>query len=233
MSRRRKRQPGRGGGPGPALTGDVINPKTGRPYRLIRGGEQIQLGDMDDEQADHEPVKATFRLGGQTFRVNPDLTELTVVDLLEEAEGIKMNNPRALTMTKTYALEHVHPDDRESFWNLVRKRRMDSAEVMILCWKILDGITANPIGGQSDSSDGQPATSQSSPPDSSTPAADLSDPLSAKRAVFLRHIEKIQNRTDEDGKVLPINAAVAAQLVVTARAQGIELDESPSQAATG
>jgi hypothetical protein len=234
MSRRRKHTGGRPGGP--PVTGDVIDPETGRPVRLIRGGENIQLGDMDADQADHEPVTATFRLthpkeGIKTFRVNPDLTELTVVDLLEEANSIKQDDPRAMIMTKTYALEHVHEDDRDDFWKTVRAKGMDSAEVMVMCWKILDGITANPTAGQSDSSGGQPATKLSSVPASSTPVADPSDPQAEKRAAFLRQIDRIQSRTDDDGKVLPINAAVAAQLAVTAKAQGIDLSQSASATA--
>jgi hypothetical protein len=237
MSRRRKHSGGRPGGGGPAVSGDILDPATGRPIRLIRGGENIQLGDMDADIADHQPVTATFRLkhpteGVKTFRVNPDLTELTVIDLLDEANSVKQDDPQSMTMVKKYALEHVHPDDRDGFWRTVRAKGMDSAEVMLLCWRLLDGITANPTGGQSGSSDGQPVTSQSSPPVSSTPVVDPNDQLAVKRAAFLQHIDRIQSRTDEDGKVLPINAAVAAQLVVTARAQGIELDPSRSQAAT-
>lgn len=235
MSRRRKHTGGRPGG-GPAVSGDVLDPKTGRPIRVIRGGENIQLGDLDADVPDHEPVTATFRLkhptdGVRTFRVNPELTELTVVDLLDEASTIKKDDPQAMTMTKKYAMEHIHPDDRDDFWATVRAKGMDSTDVMVLCWKLLDGITANPTGGQSDSSDGQPVTKLSSVPDSSTPGGDPSDPQAEKRAAFLRQIDRIQSRTDDDGKVLPINAAVAAQLAVTAKAQGIDLSQSASATA--
>jgi hypothetical protein len=237
MSRRRSQRRGTGQGHSPVVSGHVIDPDSGQPIRLIRTGEQINLGDMDAAEEDRQPLTATLRLkhperGVLTFRVNPNLTELTVVDLLEEADTVKQDDPRAMIMTKKYALEHIHPDDRDLFWETVRAKGWDSTQVMVLCWRILDGITANPTGGQSDSSDGQPATKPSSPPTSSTPVADPFDPLADRRAAFVKHIEKIQARTDDDGKVLPINAAVAAQLVVTARAQGIELDPSRSQAAT-
>jgi hypothetical protein len=217
----RKRRNGGGGGGRPAAhLGDTssVNGRGGPDLRIVRGGENITIGEIGGES--HGKVTATFGFFGRTLRVNPDLTELEVIDLLEEADNVKMTDIRSMTMTKKYARAHVHPDDFDEFWRLIKANNQGTADIMVTCWKILDGITANPTGGPSDSSGGQPATSPSSPPASSTPAGPPSD----RRAAFLQHIERIQNRTDEDGNPLPVNAAIAAQLAVAAKAQGIDLD---------
>lgn len=226
MSRKRRRG---GGGRQAVHLGDATSPR-GRntpDLRIVRGGEQIEIGEVGGEV--RAKVTATFGYFGRRFRVNPDLTEIEVVDLLEEADNVKTTDVKSMTMTKKYARAHVHPDDFDEFWELVRKHNQGTGDIMVTCWKILDGITGNPTGGQSGSSPGQPATSPSSPPDSSAPAGPPSD----RRQAFLQHIDRIQSRTDEQGNVLPINAAVAAQLVVAAKAQGIDLSGGPSVAATG
>ncbi len=242
MSRRRKRPAGApGSGGSPVMSGQVIDPREVESLRIMRTGEQIQIGDLD-EQDERPEVTATFRLKDPktgervTLRVNPDLTEVVVIDLLEQADRYAADDPKSMTIVKTYAMEHVHPEDRDRFWGIVKAKRLDTAGVMVLCWNILGGVTANPTTGQSVSSDGPPATSTPSQPASSTPAAAPSgvpsDP-DGRRAAFLAHIDRIQSRTGEDGKVLPINAAVAAQLATAAEAQGIDLTSSRSAAATG
>jgi hypothetical protein len=242
--------PGGGGqAEGMRVVGGQIIDANGQAVRMIRSGEEIDLGDLGMTESQPEPVTATFTVGGQRFRVDPDLTELTVIDLLEQGQGIDNNSPQSMTFVKDYAFAHVHPDDQVEFWKAIRRMRWDTSQIMILCWKILDGITGNPTGERSDSSDGPLDTSQSSPTAASVPDVGpgfpdrptdrqliregldrTADPL---RAAYLKHIGKIQARTDaETGQLLPINAAIAAQLATAAQARGIDL-ASQSAAATG
>jgi hypothetical protein len=220
MSRRRRK--GGAGGGGRPVTHLGSATTAGRPEvegaRIIRG-RYIDLGDLDEGAEEVRELQAEFRYAGVKFRVHPDLSELVVIDLLEEGDAIDVHSPKAMIFAKTYMRAFVHPDDFGRFWALVLKRAPSVQKLMELSWKILGGITEGPTGGQSDSSDGQPATSQSSQHASSTPAAPRD-----RREAFLQHIQRIEARTDQEtGQPMPINAAVAAQLVVAAKAQGIDL----------
>jgi hypothetical protein len=200
--------------------------------RVIRTGEVIDLGDLTGEE--RAPVIASFTFGEQRFRVNPNLTELDVVDLLEQAQNVKMNDPSSMTMTKDYARAHIHPDDFDEFWKAARARGYDTERLMTLCWKLLDGITGNPTGGQSGSSDGQPATKTSSPPTSSALVTDLGAERARRAEAYLAHLERLGNQRGEDGQPIPLNAAIQLQLVEQAKTQGIDLEAvSRSVAATG
>lgn len=216
---------GRRGGVGrpPVHIGDATTRqgRDGPDLRLIRSGENIDMGEIGGEV--REGVTAWFLYFGHRLRVNPDLTEIEVIDLLEEAQQVDVKDPRSMTMTKDYARAHVHEDDFDEFWDLVKANHQDTSAVMITCWKILDGITANPTGGQSGSSDGQPVTKPSSPRTSSPPASDRSP-----REAYLSHIERFEAMTDGDGNPAPIGAAMAAQLAVAAAARGIDVSRDPS-----
>jgi hypothetical protein len=238
MSRRRKaRGPmasagyGGNGRSGAVHLGDVTT-ASADDVRLIRTGEVIDMGDISGER--REAVTASFVFFGERLRVNPDLTEIAIIDLLETAEGIDVNDARSLTITKEYARAHIHPDDFDRFWSAVRANRQDSAAIMVTCGKILSGITANPTGGRSDSSAGQPVTRTSSPPTSSGPVTDLGEARDSRRSAYVRQIELLEQARDAEGQPIPVNAAIACQIIEHARTQGIDLtpDLSRSVAAT-
>jgi hypothetical protein len=132
-----------------------------------------------------------------------------------------------MTFAKKYMRAFVVEDEFDEFWALLKRRNPTVQYCMELSWKILGGLTEGNTGGRSASSDGPPVTSQSSPPASSTPAGP-----SDQRQRYLAAIDRIQSRTDETGKLLPINAAVAEQLVVAAKARGIDLTRPPSASAS-
>ena len=230
MSRRRRgNRPGGGGRPAVHL-GNVTTDSRDN-VKVIRTGELIEIGDLSGEV--RQPVTAAFVYFGQRIRVNPDLTELDVIDLLEQAQKVDMKDPASMTMTKDYARAHVHPADFDTFWGLVKEHRQDTEAIMVTCWRILDAITANPTGGQSDSSDGQPGTKTSSQPTSSGQVTDLTEHRQ-RRDAYLRQLQALESARGEDGQPIPVNAAIALQIVEHARTQGINLvAELPSAAATG
>lgn len=221
MGSRRPRKGSRGG---PSAVPAALTPVRDWPQP---GPNTIRITHMPGVEG-HPPVDATFPWFGRELRVNPDLDELVVIDLLEESSKFKVTDPRAMLMTKRYAQAHVHPDDFDEYWRLGRAHRVSEAEILRSCWVMLAAASANPTGGQSDSADGLPGTSPESLPPSPPPGGTQS-----LREVFLKHIDRIQARTDpETGKVLPINAAVAAQLAVVAEGRGVDLGD-PSAARTG
>lgn len=219
----------RGGGRPPQYMGNVTTGSNDN-IRVIRTGEVIDLGDLSGETM--AEVTASFTIYGVRYRVNPGLTELDVVDLLEQANTVNTTDPRSMTIVKDYARSHVHPDDFEAFWSTVRKHRWDTAKLMELCWTLLDGITGNPTGERSGSSAGQLETKTSSPSPSTAPVADLGEQR-ARRDAYVRHIQRLENERDERGEPLPVNAAIQLQLLAQAKAQGIDVEAAlPSARAT-
>jgi hypothetical protein len=136
---------------------------------FIRGRE-IDAGDLSGDVV--EPVMASFTYFGKRFRVNPDLTETMVVDLLEAGEGIEVNDPRQLLAAKDYVRDHLHPDDFDEFWQTSIDNRQGVQAVIKVCWKLLEKVTERPTTPPSDSSDGRPDTATSSAAGASAPATE-------------------------------------------------------------
>lgn len=134
-------------------------------------GRSIDLGDMSGEEA--EPIIASFTWFGERFRVNPDLTETVVVDLFEAAQRVKIDDPEQFSAAKDYVREHVHPEDFERFWRLVKAKRQNVEALMSLCWGILEGVAERPTPPPSGSSGGRPDIRQSSERGASDRGADV------------------------------------------------------------
>lgn len=134
---------------------------------LIRGRE-VDAGDLSGDEV--EGINASFTYFGSRFRVNPDLTELMVVDLLEQAEVVgDAEDPRALTAAKGYVRGHLHPEDFDAFWTLVLAKRQGLMQVMRVCHRLLEQITERPTSAPSASSAGRRDTKESSPAGASAP----------------------------------------------------------------
>ncbi len=169
MSNRSRRR-GRGRGP----QTQHISPERAR-QQLEDGGQllpfirgrDIDAGDLSGEVV--EPVRATFTYFGRTFRVNPDLTETMVVDLLEAGESVGAEDPSQLLAAKDYVRDHLHPDDFEEFWETAIEHRQGIQAVIKVCWKLLERVTERPTTPPSDSSDGRRDTPTNSAAGASGP----------------------------------------------------------------
>lgn len=197
----------RGRGRRPQHLGNVTSNGEGRVIR----GQVIDLGDMQVDEG--EPVIASFRYFGAVIRVNPMLSEIDVMDFFEQADKVAANDPKTMIILKEYARKHVHPADWDTFWTLVREHHQDSNAIMTLLWKILEGVSARPTGQPSGSSDGLTDTKPYSPPTSSAP-----DVTHDRREAFLRQIQRFEAQGTGNG------AAMAAQIVILAESQGIDLE---------
>jgi hypothetical protein len=140
---------------------------SGQIMPLVRG-RQLDIGDLSGDTV--EPVLATFSYFGKQFRVNPNLTETMLVDLLEDAEEIGSEGPMQLVAAKDYVRNHLHAEDFDEFWDTVVDNRQGINQVIKLCWKLLELVTDRPTSPPSDSSDGRPATVTSLPAGASEPA---------------------------------------------------------------
>jgi hypothetical protein len=162
MARRRR------GGGGYAYPADVQrNPAAGkRPVdgQIVRG-QSMDLGDLGGDAV--EPVLATFTWFGERFRVNPDMTETTLIDLFEMARRVDVDpdliDPNQLDFSKGYVREHIHPDDFDRLWKTARANRQGIQQLIQLCMRILGLVSERPTAPPSGSSDGRPVTSQNLP----------------------------------------------------------------------
>ncbi len=130
-------------------------------------GREIDAGDLSGDVV--EPIIATFGYFGKRFRVNPDLTETMVVDLLEAGENVEVNDPRQLLAAKDYVRDHLHPEDFDEFWETAVANRQGIQQVIRVCWRLLEQITERPTTPPSDSSDGRPDTPTNSQAGASAP----------------------------------------------------------------
>jgi hypothetical protein len=129
--------------------------------RIIRG-TLTDLGDLGGEVV--EPVLATFRWFGKEFRVNPDLTETAVVDLIESANDVDVDGGAGLMSgLKEYLRGHIHVEDFDEFWSTAKANRQGVEQLLQLSRKILELLSERPTTPPSDSADGRPITSQSLP----------------------------------------------------------------------
>ncbi len=215
-----RKSSGRGGAAQRGAAAKKVNP-------IVRG-TALDLGDLSGETQDI--VTATFRYFGEVIRVNPDVSEVDLIDFMDDASRVSVNDPASITIVKTFARSMVHREDFDQFWMTVRKNRQDSDAVMGVLWKVLDGVTARPTTPPSDSSDGRPATSPPSPlgvsapdgsefPDRPGDREQIRDALDdSLRERFMRQIERFEAAG---------NVAVAAQIAVAAEARGIDVTRGP------
>lgn len=180
-------------------------------------GIGISLGDLSGP-SERGPLVASFTYFGEQIRVHPDVTEVDMIDFLDDAETVDKDDPKSMLMVKNAARNHVHPDDFEKFWQLRKANRQGVEQLMGTIWQIVGGLTGKANGQRSASSDGPPATNPSSPVSSSppddAPLVPVADPLREK---YLRQIERFE--AQGAGGV-----AMAAQIAVAAEARGVNVE---------
>jgi hypothetical protein len=204
-------------GHGPVIQGETVGRNQG-PVSITRGVGAYSIGSIGE--AAPEPLDVTFEYFGATFRVHPDMTEVDIIDFLDQAERVRPNDPQALVMVKDAARSHIHPDDFDRFWKTRKDNRQGVQDLMATIWSIIAGVTGRPTGRPSASSDGRAATSQNSPVTSSRPGTDPSpdDDLTAR---YLRQMERLQTDPERG----PNGAAYALQLVTAAEARGLHIPD--------
>lgn len=185
---------------------------------------------------------ATFRYFGETYTVNPNVSEVDIIDFMDDASQVSATDPNAITIVKTFGRRIIDPEEFESFWKAARDHRQDANAIMTTLWRVLEGVTDRPTSPPSGSSDGRPGTSPSSPPGVSPPDSarfpdrpgdrelirDGLDRLRAAedplRARFLAQIERFE------AQGLP---HIAAQVAVAAEARGVNVSREPELSASG
>lgn len=103
----------------------------------------------------HAEVDLTFDYFDETIRVNPDASQLTIVEFLDQASQISQNDEVLGARTVMKLLhEIVHPDDFEGFWATAKRERQQTPELMELAKAVMEAIAGFPTGQQSASPTG-------------------------------------------------------------------------------
>jgi hypothetical protein len=114
------------------------------------------LGDFGVER---EPVDLTFGYFGTPIRVNPDLSDVAVIDMFGSLSEADENDGAAISKALRGVAETlVHSDDVEAFWQQVRTNRQTVEDLGELAAKIIEALTARPTQRPSDSSAGPSTT---------------------------------------------------------------------------
>jgi hypothetical protein len=131
------------------------------------------IGDLGADRADVDEL--VFGYFGSRIRVNPNLTDLVIVDLFTEMADAGQSEDATKTAAALRSMRSalIHPDDLDEFNTRVREHRQSLADLVELTKKLLEAVTARPTSRLSDSSDGPSATTASSGDDSSSAALRL------------------------------------------------------------
>lgn len=125
------------------------------------------LGDLSPEV---EELDVTFGWFGEDIRVNPELSELDIIDFAESAMHVDEDSEEAITLIKRTMRLYIHADDFDRFWALSSRKRVRVETLMLTMNRITELVSGRPTGPLSDSSPGQPTTVESLKEDSSSRA---------------------------------------------------------------
>lgn len=105
-----------------------------------------------------EPTDDFFEYFGHEIRVNPDFSELDLLDFVEAGTTIDDQSPEALTMLKTFFRTLIHPDDFDLFWSVAKKNRQGFQALAEVSQGVIAGLSGLPTQSPPASSDGRPTT---------------------------------------------------------------------------
>lgn len=126
------------------------------------------LGDFGKAR---ESADFTFGWFGKLLRVNPSLSDLAILDIVEIKTAASGSD--AIRRIRDIGNLLIHPDDAGEFWALARANRQTMEDIANLSMDLISAVTGRPTSLPSDSSDGQQPTAPSSTADSSSQALRL------------------------------------------------------------
>lgn len=119
-----------------------------------------------------EPVDMAFHWHGVEIRVNPEYSDLTFIEFLDQASRIDAGDDTAsMRATLEFLRNQIHPEDWARFMELNRANHQQFRDLFKLAGNIVAAVARFPTGRPSDSSDGPPSTGQKSRAGSSSAVA--------------------------------------------------------------
>lgn len=130
------------------------------------------MGSLGSFGTPRPAVEDTFDYFGTDLRVNPTLSDITVMNLFTAMDNVTDLAGLGASMRQIGAVL-VHSDDVEEFWRLATENRQAMEDLAALAHGLLEAVTDRPTKLPSGSSDGQSDTGTSSEDDSSSRALRL------------------------------------------------------------
>jgi len=124
------------------------------------------LGSLGTKHEDVDVELLTFDYFGTELRVDPNLTEVDLLDFLEGAEDLDTRDAGALKVLKDLCRSAIHPEDFDRFWALAREHRQGIEDRMAVALACVEAAAARPTQPSSVSSGGPSATATRSEGDS-------------------------------------------------------------------
>lgn len=157
-----------------------------------------------------EPDPDTFDYFGAQIRSNPDVSELDLIDFMEVAEGIELDDPAqsiaAMVDVKRFIRACIHPADFAEFWQLSRANRQELVDLVKIGSELVEAAVGRPTGRPSDSTGGPPSTLLRSSEGSETAAREfLARRYPARPDLQLAALRAVRGRIGS-GELSPLSA---------------------------
>lgn len=158
--------------------------------------KQVQfLGDFGESHAD---LEYTFGWFGKEMRMHPEAGQLDYMEFIGKAIDVDEEDVKVgYELTMQFLKKQVHPDDWADFWELAKKHRQTTEDLMVTSQKLLAAASGFPTEQPSTSSPSprQP-TKKSKARSSSTRAAPSRVATSKKDNVIQAAFNQLEGRPD-------------------------------------
>lgn len=133
------------------------------------------MGDLGELGTPHEAYEDSFGYFGARIRLNPDLTDLTLIKVMRARRDINEDSTGADALDATEGLlaAMLHSEDVAPFWDLVESNRQDTDDLGDLVEKLVTVVSGRPTKRPSSSSTGRASTGERSGAGSSSPGERL------------------------------------------------------------
>jgi len=105
-----------------------------------------------------EELTDTFEYFETEIRVNPNLSEVDILDFMETAFTVDQEDPKAILVVKEFLKSLVHPDDFNTFWETARAKRQRIEDIQNVAKSIVEAVTSRPTQQPSGSVRGRRST---------------------------------------------------------------------------
>lgn len=122
---------------------------------------RVDLGELGGEH--HDETDVSFDYFGEAIRVDPDLTDVAVIELFASVRSARLGQ-----VLDQIVETLVHPADHTTFRRLVREHRQTMDDLAEFARRLLEALTGRPTLRPFDSSNGPPGTDTSSGPSGSS-----------------------------------------------------------------
>lgn len=128
----------------------------------------VSLGTFGETHDDSAPLDADFEWFGKTIRVDPDFSELDLMEFMDSAGGLDEDDSAAIPALMRMLRACVHPGDWREFWSLARKNRQQMPDFLKMVYAVIEAATDRPTVRPADSTGGPARIGISSTPASSS-----------------------------------------------------------------